>query len=315
MSGIFSCRRVLRACRGDGRGAGPRHRGQRRQPRGPGLREHHLCPTIRERRSLGSLSLFAVGVTCCYILCSGAMGHTRGRGGQSGRVAPAGAERQSSAPAGYCRHRDAGAGAGVSRRSPESRDPRHAGQGGRVLKEKLQSKEARLGVIGLGYVGLPLSMEFASAGFHVTGIDTDARKVRDAGERASPTSRTCRANGSGRRVDAGRFEADDRLRGSADLDAVDICVPDAAQEDQGPGHLVRAGRGGRDRASTSTRSMLVILDSTTYPGTTDEVILSRLETHRTQGRRGLLPRVLAGARRPGQRAVEHARTSPRSSAA
>ena len=64
-----------------------------------------------------------------------------------------------------------------------------------VLREKLQSKEARLGVIGLGYVGLPLSMEFASAGFHVTGIDTDAREGRAADGRASRTSRTCRANG------------------------------------------------------------------------------------------------------------------------
>ena len=47
-----------------------------------------------------------------------------------------------------------------------------------MLKEKLKSKEARLGVIGLGYVGLPLSIEYARAGFRVTGIDTDPEKVR-----------------------------------------------------------------------------------------------------------------------------------------
>ena len=63
-----------------------------------------------------------------------------------------------------------------------------------MLREKLQSKEARLGVIGLGYVGLPLSMEFVRAGFRVVGIDNDAEKVRKLG-RASPTYRTCPANG------------------------------------------------------------------------------------------------------------------------
>ena len=145
-----------------------------------------------------------------------------------------------------------------------------------MLKEKLQSREARLGVIGLGYVGLPLSMEFASSGFHVVGIDTDAEKIRLLGEGKSyiqdvPAERIKEA------IDAGTFEATMDFSVLESLDAVDICVPTPLRKTRDPDiSYVRAAVA--EIVKHLHPQMLVILDSTTYPGTTDEVILSSLET-------------------------------------
>ncbi len=145
-----------------------------------------------------------------------------------------------------------------------------------MLKEKLQSREARLGVIGLGYVGLPLSMEFARSGFHVVGIDTDAEKVRLLSEGESyiqdvPAERIKEA------IAAGTFEATTDFSVLESLDAVDICVPTPLRKTRDPDiSYVRAAVA--EIVNYLHPQMLVILDSTTYPGTTDEVILSRLET-------------------------------------
>jgi UDP-N-acetyl-D-glucosamine dehydrogenase len=145
-----------------------------------------------------------------------------------------------------------------------------------LLKEKLQSREARLGVIGLGYVGLPLSMEFARSGFHVVGIDTDAEKVRLLSEGESyiqdvPAERIKEA------IAAGTFEATTDFSVLESLDAVDICVPTPLRKTRDPDiSYVRAAVA--EIVNYLHPQMLVILDSTTYPGTTDEVILSRLET-------------------------------------
>ena len=144
-----------------------------------------------------------------------------------------------------------------------------------LLKEKLRSKEARLGVIGLGYVGLPLSMEFARSGFSVIGIDTNAEKVRmlQAGESyiqdvSSDWVREASA--------AGRFEATTDFSVLKTVDAVDICVPTPLRKTKDPDiSYVRAAV--QEIVKYLHPQMLVILDSTTYPGTTDEVILSRLE--------------------------------------
>ncbi len=145
-----------------------------------------------------------------------------------------------------------------------------------MLKEKLQSREARLGVIGLGYVGLPLSMEFARSGFHVVGIDTDAEKVRLLGEGESYIQ-DVPAEWIKEAIDAGTFEATADFSVLESLDAVDICVPTPLRKTRDPDiSYVRAAVA--EIVKYLHPEMLVILDSTTYPGTTDEVILSRLET-------------------------------------
>jgi UDP-N-acetyl-D-glucosamine dehydrogenase len=144
-----------------------------------------------------------------------------------------------------------------------------------LLKDKLQSREARLAVIGLGYVGLPLCMEFARSGFHVVGIDTDAEKIRLLGEGESyiqdvPAERIRDA------LDAGTFEATSDFSALQTVDAVDICVPTPLRKTRDPDiSYVRAAVG--EIARYLHPQMLVILDSTTYPGTTDEVILASLE--------------------------------------
>ena len=144
-----------------------------------------------------------------------------------------------------------------------------------MLKEKLRSRDARLGVIGLGYVGLPLSMEFVRAGFRVVGIDNDERKIEalTAGEsyiQDVPSEAVSEA------VESGAFEATSDFSVLKNLDSVDICVPTPLRKTKDPDiSFVRAAV--VEIEKYLHKDMLVILDSTTYPGTTDEVILSRLE--------------------------------------
>ncbi len=144
-----------------------------------------------------------------------------------------------------------------------------------MLKEKLRSREARLGVIGLGYVGLPLAMEFERAGFRVTGIDSDASKVEKLRSGTSyiqdvPSEWVAEATAKG------TFEATTEFEVLRELDSVDICVPTPLRKTKDPDiSYVRAAVVEIEKYLHP--DMLVILDSTTYPGTTDEVILSRLE--------------------------------------
>jgi UDP-N-acetyl-D-glucosamine dehydrogenase len=102
-----------------------------------------------------------------------------------------------------------------------------------LLKEKLQSREARLGVIGLGYVGLPLSVEFARSGFRVTGMDTDPEKIERLNKGESyiqdvPDEWVRDA------LETGAFEATTDFSVLAALDAVDICVPTPLRKTKDP---------------------------------------------------------------------------------
>jgi UDP-N-acetyl-D-glucosamine dehydrogenase len=144
-----------------------------------------------------------------------------------------------------------------------------------MLRDKLRSKHARLGVIGLGYVGLPLAMEFERAGFRVTGIDTDASKV-DRLKKGSSYIQDVPSEWVAEAVKRGTFEPTTDFSALRDVDTVDICVPTPLRKTKDPDiSYVRAAVVEIERYLHP--DMLVILDSTTYPGTTDEVILSRLE--------------------------------------
>jgi len=144
-----------------------------------------------------------------------------------------------------------------------------------LLKSKLTDRSARLGVIGLGYVGLPLCIEFARAGYRVTGIDNDARKVArlNAGEsyiQDVPTEWLREA------MKAGRFTATTDCSVLRELDTVDICVPTPLRKTKDP-DISYVAAAVDEIEKYLHRGMMVILDSTTYPGTTDELILTRLE--------------------------------------
>jgi len=143
------------------------------------------------------------------------------------------------------------------------------------LLKRIEQKEARLGVIGLGYVGLPLAVEFARAGFPVVGYDVDESKVAaiNAGKSYIPDV-SCEH--LAQVVKSGRFSATARAASLADVDVIDICVPTPLRKTRDPdrSYVVKAVA---TTASVLRRGQLVILESTTYPGTTDEVVQPALE--------------------------------------
>jgi UDP-N-acetyl-D-glucosamine dehydrogenase len=144
-----------------------------------------------------------------------------------------------------------------------------------LLAEKIRSRTARVGVVGLGYVGLPLAVEYAHAGFHVTGIDLSAPKTDriNAGESYIgdvPTETV------GPLVKQGLLRATTDFSVIRDLDTVNICVPTPLRKTKDPdmSYIVAACE---EIARYFHKGILVILESTTYPGTTDELVLPMLE--------------------------------------
>ena len=145
----------------------------------------------------------------------------------------------------------------------------------RQLKAKFSEKRAKICVIGLGYVGLPLAVEFAKGGFYVTGIDTDTGRVRNVRESIPyildvPIKEITAVVKSGRLYPTNSFEA------LKTADAVIICVPTPLKRRNQPNisYIVRAVK---EIAKYLHKDELIVLESTTYPGTTDEVILPLLE--------------------------------------
>lgn len=143
------------------------------------------------------------------------------------------------------------------------------------LLKKIESKQARLGVIGLGYVGLPLAVEFARVGFHVVGFDVDAARVAqlNAGRSYIPDVAEADLQAA---VASGRFIATTDPDALADVDIIDICVPTPLRKTKDPdlSYIVKAVE---TTAAVLRKGQLIILESTTYPGTTDEVVRAALE--------------------------------------
>ena len=135
--------------------------------------------------------------------------------------------------------------------------------------ELVQTREARVGIVGLGYAGLPLGMAFAEAGFDVTGIDLNAERVDAVNGRRSYLVD----------VPAERYAGvEDRLRATTDysvvseLDAITICVPTPLSKTRTPDmSFIMAAAG--SIAEYMRPGQLVVLQSTTHPGTTEEVVL------------------------------------------
>jgi UDP-N-acetyl-D-glucosamine dehydrogenase len=143
------------------------------------------------------------------------------------------------------------------------------------LRERIESRTARVGVVGLGYVGLPLAVEFAHAGFCVTGIDIDSRKVAELNRGESyiqdvPTTVLKPL------VESGKLRATDDFAAVAELDTINIAVPTPLRKTKDPdmSYIVNACQ---EIAKHFHAGVLIILESTTYPGTTDELMLPMLE--------------------------------------
>ncbi|MBX6324298.1 MAG: nucleotide sugar dehydrogenase, partial [Rhodospirillaceae bacterium] len=143
------------------------------------------------------------------------------------------------------------------------------------LTRRLARREALIGVIGMGYVGLPLVLTMTSVGFRVLGFDIDAEKVRrlNAGESYIghiPAQRIAETRASG------RFEATAEIAAMAGPDAILICVPTPLSRNREPdmSYIVRTAE---SLAPHLRRGQLIVLESTTYPGTTSEVMKPLLE--------------------------------------
>ncbi len=138
------------------------------------------------------------------------------------------------------------------------------------LDIKINKKEAHIGVIGIGYVGLPLAVEFAKAGFPVTGIDVDESKVAriNAGENYIPdiTDEILQ-----KLVSSGNLRATTDMDIIANLDAVLICVPTPLSKvgDPDVAYIIAAINAIKKAIH---KNLLIILESTTYPGTTQEIV-------------------------------------------
>jgi UDP-N-acetyl-D-glucosamine dehydrogenase len=141
--------------------------------------------------------------------------------------------------------------------------------------EKLKSKTVRIGVIGLGYVGLPLAVEFAKDGFHVTGFDLDRKKI-DTINRGVTYIKDVKDDDVKEVVDMGYLKATDDFSHLQEIDAVSICVPTPLRKTKDPdiSYVVAAVESVQKYLH---RGQLVVLESTTYPGTTEELLLPRLE--------------------------------------
>ena len=145
----------------------------------------------------------------------------------------------------------------------------------RILEEKIRSRSARVGIVGLGYVGLPLAVEFAKAGFCVTGIDVNARKAERVNAGDSYVGDIPSSVLSGL-VQQGKVRATTDFSVVRELDTVNICVPTPLRKTKDPdmSYIVSSCQ---EIVKNLHAGMLVILESTTYPGTTDEVLLPMLE--------------------------------------
>jgi UDP-N-acetyl-D-glucosamine dehydrogenase len=143
------------------------------------------------------------------------------------------------------------------------------------LKDKIRDRKARIGVIGLGYVGLPLAVEFAKKGFDVTGFDVDAWKVGEINAGRTYIG-DVKAEDIAASTKAGRLRATTDMSHLHDMDAIDICVPTPLRKTRDPdlSYVVQSV----DAVKAHLKpGQLVILESTTYPGTTDEVVQPALE--------------------------------------
>ena len=146
---------------------------------------------------------------------------------------------------------------------------------GQRLLDQIQTRRARVGVVGLGYVGLPLAVEFARSGFVTTGIDLDSRKIEAIRRGTSyiadvPTTEVARL------LTARQLHATTDFSVVAALDTINICVPTPLRKTKDP-DMSYIGSAVEAIAAHLHPGMLIVLESTTYPGTTEELVKPMLE--------------------------------------
>lgn len=143
-----------------------------------------------------------------------------------------------------------------------------------TLIERLKDKKARIGILGLGYVGLPLAVVFAEAGFNVVGIDPDTRKI-DALTKGISYIHDVPTESVSRLVASGKLTATTDFAALNEIDGVSICVPTPLRKTGDPdmSFILSASE---QLAKYVHPGMVIVLESTTYPGTTRELMLPML---------------------------------------
>jgi nucleotide sugar dehydrogenase len=147
----------------------------------------------------------------------------------------------------------------------------------RDLRNSILKKEVKIAVVGLGYVGLPLALEFSKVGFEVLGIDVDKDRIEHIRRRVSyitdvPTKELKKA------ISAGKFSASGGFTTLHRADVIIICVPTPLKRKYHP-NISYIRQAVKSIAKNMKNGCLIVLESTTYPGTTQELILPLLEDH------------------------------------
>ncbi|HBE80281.1 MAG TPA: UDP-N-acetyl-D-glucosamine dehydrogenase, partial [Firmicutes bacterium] len=146
---------------------------------------------------------------------------------------------------------------------------------GQILLDKIKNKTAVLGVVGLGYVGLPLAVEKAKAGYRVIGFDVQAKRV-DLVNQGKNYIGDVVDQELAELVKTKRLTATIDYTKIDEVDAVAICVPTPLDKYQQP-DISYVSNSTQQIAAHIHRDMLVVLESTTYPGTTEEIVMPALE--------------------------------------
>lgn len=143
------------------------------------------------------------------------------------------------------------------------------------LLKKINSKQAKIGVIGLGYVGLPLAVELAKKGFIVTGLEVDSKKTESINNKKSYIGDISTEDIKAL-VEAKKLFATTNFKAISKLDVIIICVPTPLRKSKDPdvSYIVSATNEIKENLK---KGQLIILESTTYPGTTQELVLPMLE--------------------------------------
>ena len=171
------------------------------------------------------------------------------------------------------------------------------------LAEKLGSRQATAAVIGLGYVGLPLAMEVAQAGFNVIGIDVDQNKI-NALKKSQSYILDVPESTLTTQIKSGRFTATEDFSALAKADTVSICVPTPLSKSRDP-DISFIFSATEEIRKYLHAGQFIVLESTTYPGTTDELIVPELESSGLQSRQGFFPRFFPRTNRSGQYLFQH----------
>ena len=143
------------------------------------------------------------------------------------------------------------------------------------LSNKIKTKNAKIGIIGMGYVGIPLGLEFVKAGFSVTGFDKDKKRVDDINS-GKQVMKHISSNLMAEFIDQGKGTATMDFTKIRDTDCLIICVPTPLDEHEQP-DMSYVENATNEISKNLSKGKLIILESTTYPGTTREIVMPLLE--------------------------------------